>query len=183
MVQNNRKQVSPFLEFALSASGGLHILFWLMVLIILTILEGTRYGFLFTLGNEIINTLFYCIIVYVNLFYLFPHFFNKKQFLSYAALLILASLILTPLKMLVFYFKFEGKPEAQQLLLANQFGYFLTLFIVSCLSTVGKIVTDWITHVRERQDLETQNMQSELKFLKCRSTPIFYSTPSTAYTH
>lgn len=182
MVQYNRKQASPFLEFALSTSGALHILFWLMVLIILTILEGTRYGFLFTLSNEVINTLFYCIIVYVNLFYLFPHYFNKKQFLSYAALLILASLILTPLKMLVFYFKFEGKPEAQQLLLANQFGYFLTLFIVSCLSTTGKIVTDWITHIRNRQDLETQNMQSELRFLKSQINPHFlFNTLNSLY--
>ena len=84
--------------------------------------------------------------------------------------------------MLVFYFKFEGKPEAQQLLLANQFGYFLTLFIVSCLSTVGKIVTDWITHVRERQDLETQNMQSELKFLKSQINPHFlFNTLNSLY--
>lgn len=176
------KKTASLREFAWSTSGAMHALFWLVVLIILTILEGTRYGLMFSLTNELVNTLFYIIIVNFNLFYLIPNYLHKKHFLTYALLLILAALIITPLKMVVFYFKFEGKPEAQQLLLNNPFGYLLTTFLVTGISTVVKIIVDWVEQLKEKQELETQNMQSELKFLKSQINPHFlFNTLNSLY--
>lgn len=169
-------------EAALSASGANHVLFWLVVLLILILLEGTRYGFFFTFTNELINTFFYILIVYFNLNYLIPNYLNKKQFLLYATLLILAAAILTPIKILVFFFKFSGKPDSQYELLQNQFGYFLTIFIVSCIATVVKIITDWLRQLKEKQELEKQTMQSELRFLKSQINPHFlFNTLNSLY--
>jgi len=159
-----------------------HILFWLAVLLILTILEGTQRGFLFTLSNELINICFYGLIVYFNLFYLIPNYLTKKRFLTYGILLVLAAVIITPLKMLVFYVKFTGMPQAQQDIIDNQYAYFLTTFFIAGTSTIFKIVTDWARQLKDKQELETKTMQTELRFLKSQINPHFlFNTLNNLY--
>jgi len=172
----------PSIGQRLSSPGIWHGLFWGIVLLVLILLEGNRYGFLFTLSNELINTALYALIVYFNLFYLIPNYLSKKHFLTYLILLILASFILTPLKVLIFYIKFQGKAEAQTQLLLNQFWYFASSLTVSGISTLVKITTDWYTQLKEKQELETQTMQSELKFLKSQINPHFlFNTLNSLY--
>jgi len=159
-----------------------HILFWLSVLLVLTIFEDSGLGLGFTLGNELLNILFYGAIVYFNLFYLIPNYLTKKRFLTYSALLVLATLIITPIKILTFYFKFSHLPGLQADLLENMNWYFLVTFIIASLSTVFKIVNDWLRQLRERQELETQTMQSELRFLKSQINPHFlFNTLNNLY--
>lgn len=159
-----------------------HGVFWLIVLLVLILLEGTRFGFWFTFTNELVNIFFYVAIIYFNLYYLIPNYLNKKQFLTYLILLLLVSAIITPLKVLAFYFKFSGKPEAQLDLLQNQFGYFLTIFLSAAIGTVVKISNDWVQQLKERQDLERQTMQSELRFLRSQINPHFlFNTLNSLY--
>lgn len=159
-----------------------HSLFWVVVLLLLTLFEDTNQGVWFTLSNELINILFYGLIVYFNLLYLIPNYLTKKKFLTYSGLLILATLIITPLKVLVFYFKFSKLPQLQSELLQNMNWYFLLTFIIASSSTVFKIITDWLRHLRERQELHTQTMQSELRFLKSQINPHFlFNTLNNLY--
>lgn len=161
-------------------------LFWLGLLLLLTIVEweSMRYkqGFFFTLSNEIINVFFYAVIVYFNFFYLIPNYLSKNKFLTYCGLLLLAALILTPLKMIAFYFKFSAMPYAQDNLIENQNWYFLFMFLIAGSSTVVKIITDWVRNAREKQELETRTMQSELRFLKSQINPHFlFNTLNSLY--
>jgi len=159
-----------------------HTIFWLALLLLLTVAEGTEQGFFFTLSNELINIFFYGLIVYFNLFYLIPNYLTKKRFLTYCGLLIVATIIITPLKVLVFYFKFSGYPQAQAELLDNMNWYFLVTFFIAGCSTIFKIITDWVRHLREKQELHTQTMQSELRFLKSQINPHFlFNTLNNLY--
>ncbi len=159
-----------------------HTLFWLAVLLLLTIFEETGQGFGFTLSNELINLMFYILIVYFNLEYLIPNYLTKKKFLRYSGLLILATLIITPIKLFVFYLKFSSVPQLQADLLQNMNWYFLLTFFIAGCSTVFKIVTDWLKHLREKQELQTQTMQSELRFLKSQINPHFlFNTLNNLY--
>jgi hypothetical protein len=159
-----------------------HSLFWLGLLILLIIVEGGQQGFLFTLSNELINVLFFGIIVYFNLFYLIPNYLTKKKFLTYCVLLIVSTIILTPLKVIIFYFKFDNLPSAQADLIRDQNWYFLITFFIAGSSTIFKIVTDWARHLREKQELQTQTMQSELRFLKSQINPHFlFNTLNNLY--
>ena len=65
-----------------------HSLFWLTLLMLLTLLESVQDGFLFSLSNQTINVFFYAIIVYFNLFYLIPNYLTRKKFLTYGILLL-----------------------------------------------------------------------------------------------
>jgi two-component system, LytTR family, sensor kinase len=152
------------------------------VLLILTIVEGTRHGFLFTLTNELVNIFFYALIVYFNLFYLIPKYLTQKRFLAYSLYFVLAVVLITPIKILVFYLKFSHVPTLQKELLNHQLAYFLINFLVAATSTIYKIVTDWVTQLREKTELENETMQSELRFLKSQINPHFlFNTLNSLY--
>jgi two-component system LytT family sensor kinase len=159
-----------------------HSAFWLFILLLLTLFDNTGQSFFFSISNEVINIFFYATLVYFNLWYLVPNYLTKKRFLTYCGLLILATLIITPLKVIVFYFKFSGLPQVQDDLLANMNGYFLINFFIAGSSTIVKIITDWARQLRERQELQTQTMQSELRFLKSQINPHFlFNTLNNLY--
>jgi LytS/YehU family sensor histidine kinase len=64
----------------------------------------------------------------------------------------------------------------------NQHTIFLLLFTIAGGSTVIKIISDWQRHQRDRKDLETQRMQSEIKFLKSQINPHFlFNTLNSLY--
>jgi len=161
-----------------------HLLFWLGLLFILTIIEllGSSQPFFFTLGNNLIRLFIFCIIVYFNIIYLIPRYLAKKKFLVYSALLVLSAIIITPLEELILYFKFVNVPEAQVTLLRDLNWSFMPNFFVAGSSTLFKIISDWVRHLREQQELQTQTMQSELRFLKSQINPHFlFNTLNNLY--
>ncbi len=163
-----------------------HTFFWAGLLLLLTFVEweskSSNQNFLFTLSNEVVNVFFYATIVYFNITYLIPNYLTKNKFLTYCGLLLLATFILTPLKMIVFYFKFEDQPSAQNSLIRNQNWYFVFMFLFGASSSVVKIITDWVRAVREKQELETRTMQTELRFLKSQINPHFlFNTLNSLY--
>lgn len=166
----------------LSRSLSRHIMFWLFVALMLTLLEGPEKGFGFAFSNEIINVFFFGLIVYFNFRYLIPNYLSRNKFLTYAALLTLAAVIITPIKAIVFYMKFAAHPLTRTELIQNLNWYFLVHFIVGGASTVVKIIADWAKQIRERQELENQTMQSELRFLKSQINPHFlFNTLNNLY--
>ena len=159
-----------------------HGLFWLALLLLMLWFNGIEEDLLFTLSNEIINLFFYAVIVYFNLLYLIPNYLTQKLFLTYCGLLILATVMVTPLKVLAMYWKFSNYPALQEVLLQNMNGYFVATFVVAASSTVFKIIADWVRDLREKQELQTQTMQSELRFLKSQINPHFlFNTLNNLY--
>lgn len=159
-----------------------HGLFWLCLFAFLLYFDQTPISRADRWFNEFINLLFYAVLVYFNLRYLIPNYLTKKKFLTYVLLLLAASFLLTPLRLLFFYFRFAGTPYLQQSLIANLNIYFILTFFIGGGSTVLKIITDWFRQLRETQELQTQTMQSELRFLKSQINPHFlFNTLNNLY--
>jgi len=159
-----------------------HSFFWTLLFVILFILEGTENGLYFSFTNELINLCFYIIIVYFNLHYLIPQYLYEDKIWTYLGLLLLATLVLTPIKLIIFYFKFANYPSLQNGLIVNQWSQFLLTFFITSGATIGKIISDWTKDRRERQELKTKTMQSELKFLKTQINPHFlFNTLNSLY--
>ncbi len=166
----------------LNRTASRHILFWLLVALILTLLESAQLGFWFALSNELINVTFYGLLVYFNFKYLIPNYLTRNKFLTYSVLLILASLVVTPIKAVVFYLKFAAYPATRSELIQNLNWYFLIHFFVAGASSIVKIVADWARQLREQQELENRTMQSELRFLKTQINPHFlFNTLNNLY--
>ena len=161
-----------------------HSLFWFVVLIALTVMEvrGSDFSISFILTNNLIRLGVFCIIVYFNFNYLIPNYLNRNRILFYLILLVVSVLIITPLENLLLYFKFSQLPELQGELL-NQLNesFFPNLFLAGA-STLVKIVTDWGKHLQTKQQIHTQTMQSELRFLKSQINPHFlFNTLNNLY--
>lgn len=159
-----------------------HGVFWGFLLLLLTFNEAKPENFWFVFSNELVTLSIYALVVYLNLNYLIPKYLTQKRFFMYSALLILTSMIVTPLLVLLLYFKFLHHPALRTELLVNQNWYFLTTFVVAVISTVFKIISDWSRQLREKQALEKQTMQSELRFLKSQINPHFlFNTLNNLY--
>jgi sensor histidine kinase YesM len=159
-----------------------HALGWMALFALLLRYEDWSRGVGFALSNELVNLAFYMVLVYFNLYYLIPNYLTKQRFATYLALLILAALVLTPLRLIVFYFKFSQFPLLQQELVGNMGDFFLANILIGIGSTGARIVTDWFRQNREKQELANQTMQSELRFLKSQINPHFlFNTLNNLY--
>lgn len=139
-------------------------------------------GLAFTLSNQIINLLFYALIVYVNILYLIPKYLSQKKFFTYFVFLFGLALLITPIKLFIFHFKWEPYQDLQTNLYNEQDRYYIMSVFVAGASTILKIIGDWLKHEREKQDLEKQNIQSELRFLKSQINPHFlFNTLNSIY--
>lgn len=158
-----------------------HTAFWVLVFLLLVSLDGTNQGPFFTFILELINVVFFAGVVYFNLLYLVPKFLTEK-FLTYCFFLILLVTIITPIKIFIIFMLFSYFPEAQAKLVTDQYWLFLSTFLIAGGSTVFKIVTDWLKYQRDRKELQTRTMQSELKFLKSQINPHFlFNTLNNLY--
>ncbi len=159
-----------------------HALFWL-ALFGLNVYWGysEKTNLWFLLSNEMISLVFLAILVYFNLYYLIPNYLARNVLL-YLGLVLAASAVVTPIKILVLYLKFSGMPRAQNNLVENQGYLYLASIIVTLLSTVLRVITDWWRYQREKQALQTQTIQSELRFLKSQINPHFlFNTLNNLY--
>ncbi len=128
------------------------------------------------------NIGFYAAIVYFNLNYLFPEFLTKKRVGLYVVLFVLAAAIMTPLRSLVIYWIYVRNPLDADGLLAQQWAIFMSHLAAGAGSTMLKIASDWTRNNRERQQLEAQTLQSELRFLRTQINPHFlFNTLNSLY--
>lgn len=161
-----------------------HTLIWGFILVVLMAFQWSGEDFWFTLIDSLIIIGFYITIVYTNLYYLIPKYLIQNKFLIYSILLLMVCFILTAIREVVqfFYYEFTNHKEAQQVLISNINFQFLSAFLVVGTSTIFKIVSDWVKHTRERQELQTRTMQSELRFLKSQVNPHFlFNTLNNLY--
>ncbi|MBP7273940.1 MAG: histidine kinase [Saprospiraceae bacterium] len=161
-----------------------HLLVWASVLLALTLVEMQAAGttFMFTFGNEFINLSFYALIIYFNLYFLIPQFLNSQKMGWYLIMLALTVALVTPIKIVILYFKHAEYPAFQHNLIDNQYWYFFTSFIITIGSTIFAIVNDWLIKQREQEELQTQNIKTELNFLRSQINPHFlFNTLNNLY--
>jgi hypothetical protein len=157
---------------------------WLAFLLLLVTMDIRlgQYSFGISLASQVINIVFFAIVVYVNLLYLFPAYLKKGQYWTYLLLLTGTALLFTPLKLVLKYLLFDKTTGMRQDILDNLSAYFLSMFLVAGLSTVGKIMVDWIVANRKKEKVENESMQSELRFLKSQINPHFlFNTLNSLY--
>ena len=151
------------------------------ILVILQLQTG-EYSFGLVVVNELITVLVFAVVVYVNLYFLFPLYLKPGRIWVYLGVLIGLSVVFTPMELVIKYFLFTTRENVQLELLANMGAYFFGNFLIGGVSSVGKIMTDWIAENRKKQEAENETMQSELRFLKSQINPHFlFNTLNSLY--
>ncbi len=139
-------------------------------------------GFALAFMTDVVNVGFFAIIAYFNFLYLFPKYLKDRNFGWHFTALAISSLLLTPIKTLFFFLVSTGSQETQFLYISNQMFIFLSTFFVGTSTTIYQVMNDWLVQQRDKKDLESQNLQSELKFLKSQINPHFlFNTLNSLY--
>lgn len=161
-----------------------HSAIWLVLLVLYSFFERSISGnnFLFVLSNNVLRLLILGAAVYYNIYRLVPKYLANKKFTGYFGFFILLVLVVTPIESVLLYLKSENNPAMQAQILTTLNWSFVPNFFVIGTSTVVKITIDWLKNQRERQELQTQTMQSELRFLKSQINPHFlFNTLNSLY--
>jgi two-component system LytT family sensor kinase len=161
-----------------------HSLFWAFLFLLYSMVEVlmTHQPFFYTVSNNVVRLMILGMAVYYNVYRLIPQYLVDKKFLPYVGFLILTVLIVTPLESLLIYLKSSGHPNIRAEVVENLNWYFIPNFFVLATSTVVKITVDWYTNIKEKQELVTETMQSELRFLKSQINPHFlFNTLNSLY--
>lgn len=176
----NRNRLFRFLQFV-QRPWVTHGVFWALVFMLMLMAGNENGTSVLEITRILINIAFYMLVVYINLGYLIPKFLNQKNFMTYVLLLLAMVAVFTPIKVMLLYITYE-EVDPREFLVMNQHTIFLLLFTIAGGSTVIKIISDWQRHQRDRKDLETQRMQSEIKFLKSQINPHFlFNTLNSLY--
>jgi two-component system, LytTR family, sensor kinase len=162
-----------------------HSIFWVALFSIMVTTAYWDYGntrsLPYLLSNEVIGLLFYIGLVYFNLYYLIPNYLAKRAFLYFLLVLTICA-IATPIEVLVYYLKFIDQPGQQRKLIGQQDDLFFGHVLVVFFSTLLRVVMDWWRYQNEKQQLVTQTMQSELRFLRSQINPHFlFNTLNNLY--
>src|SRR5687767_3408477 len=159
----------------------LHVVFWVMVFVMMLLAGPDNNTTTLEVVRKFINLAFYMLVVYINLGYLIPKYLSQKNFMTYCLLLLVMVAVFTPIKVLLLYITYD-EVDPREFLVMNQQYIFLLLFLIAGSSTVVKIISDWQKHQRDRKELETQRMQSEIRFLKSQINPHFlFNTLNSLY--
>ncbi|MEZ4893900.1 MAG: histidine kinase [Saprospiraceae bacterium] len=159
-----------------------HGLFWLVLFgLMIWFDQSDGVDFWFALGNELIQLFFYATLVYLNLLYLIPNYLAKHA-LIYFGLVLASCAVVTPIEVLILYFKFDDQSGYRESLVDQQILIFWGNLLVTIVSTGLRVIMDWWQYQTEKQVLLTQTMQSELRFLKSQINPHFlFNTLNNLY--
>jgi LytS/YehU family sensor histidine kinase len=134
------------------------------------------------LTNYVVKLVILGAAVYYNIYVLIPKYLANKKGGAYFMFFILLILIVTPIENFLIYTKSAEVPEMRAHLLSNINLTFASNFLIIGTSTLVKITLDWLRNQREKQELQTKTMQSELRFLKSQINPHFlFNTLNSLY--
>ncbi|MEP7269637.1 MAG: histidine kinase [Saprospiraceae bacterium] len=160
----------------------LHGTIWIILLVVLLMLDKNPYSLGLSVLSNGSRLGLYALLIYFNLNYLIPKYLTNNKLASYFTGLVILALVATPLGTMVQYILLSQYPQLQLHIQAQQGPLFLVSMMFLIFSTSGKIIVDWVKQQQAMKDLETQNMQSELKFLKTQINPHFlFNTLNSLY--
>ncbi|MFQ5448174.1 MAG: sensor histidine kinase [Saprospiraceae bacterium] len=161
-----------------------HTLFWVVVLMFYSLLEMflNHTGFLYTVSNNLVRLLILGAAVYYNIYVLIPKYLARKKFMGYMGLLLLVVFVISPIESLLIFVKSNHIPEMQASIVGHLDWSFVSNFFMVGTSSVVKITVDWYKNLREKQEIQTETIQSELRFLKSQINPHFlFNTLNSLY--
>jgi len=169
-------------EDVFRTKGFYHFSFWVMFYFFTVLIDKSSYPIWFILIDRLLDTSFYILIVYINILYLIPTFLQKQNLLSYLISLLVLVLLITPILTLSIILLYQDNETIVSDVMDKKTVIFLSCLLVGLVSTGYKVTSDWLGLQNEKRDLEKQNLQSELKFLKSQINPhFFFNTLNNLY--
>lgn len=161
-----------------------HIIFWIASItywfLLFYMVDHKSFKLSFdTLLKDLILNATFAISVYINLYFLIPKFFVKKNYIFYTFWLILLLATSSVLIQILFIFPFhyifeEGQFDRFDTTIYSR--YFFVTFLYIIITTVLKLIKEWFVLQDLKfkyEQIERQKLEAELKTLKGQVHPHF----------
>lgn len=151
-----------------------HIAFWVALFLLLFLISYSGQHLLLFLTIEAIQIGCFMLVVYTNINILVPRYLKQDKILIYFIYLICLTLLITLMRVTIQYWLLTDQPALQhQLIYQDQLFIYLLHFLIGVASTAFIISSRWVRTEREKREIKTQQVESELKFLKTQINPHF----------
>ncbi|MBK9269971.1 MAG: sensor histidine kinase [Saprospiraceae bacterium] len=158
------------------------LLFWSLFFISILSISPSSWSLAHKIMWALCIEIAFILSVYLNLRYFASGLLADQHLVPYIAKLIGLSLLLTPLLMFANQYFCRLYVEPSPAWLKDPKVNFLSMFIITAFSTIVRVPLDWIKIQKEKKELITKNVQTELQFLKNQINPHFlFNTLNNLY--
>ncbi len=166
-----------------------HFIFWISYFTFNVIRWGSYYqDYWYSFKSNLVTFTLSMILVYINIYFLFPKFILKRKYINYLISLTLTLCIFYVVRTeLIYYFINENVwPESSTPQKAYSFNHIVIVFLIGiydvALVTTIKLTADWVFEKKRTEQLQKAQFRSELNFLKAQIQPhFFFNTLNNLY--
>jgi len=166
-----------------------HIIFWVIYFILNTLRWGSYFNdYSYSFKTNILGFAIHMSLCYLNIYVLMPKFVFKKKYLLYVIILLLSLFAAVLIKFNITYLLFEHKvwPEGPEQIDHLTLNYSVNMMIgelyVIAFVTAIKTTMDWLAEHKRLTDLEKEQMETQLLFLRNQVSPhFFFNTLNNIY--
>lgn len=152
-----------------------HILFWVVYILFWSLMLPSGISFARDLLNSALFIFFHMLVSYFNNYYLIEWFLFKRKYITYLLSLFLSNLLVCfPLSVAVYrYIPLTNESAATIWTLQFFINNFLLILFTVLLTTSIKLFRTWYMKEQANRELQTLNIENELRFLKSQINPHF----------
>jgi len=166
-----------------------HVIFWASYFIFNVIRWGSYYqDYWYSFKSNLVTFSMSMILVYVNIYVLFPKFILKKNYAKYllSFLVVLCVFYVVRTELIYSFINENVWPESDSPQKAYSFNHILVVFLTGiydvALVTTIKLTADWIFEKKRTEQLQKIQLRTELNFLKTQIQPhFFFNTLNNLY--
>jgi sensor histidine kinase YesM len=166
-----------------------HIWFWLSYFAFNVIRWGSYYeDYWYSFKSNLVTFSLSMILVYFNIYFLFPKFIVTKKYKKYILFLLITLCVFYIVRTELIYVLINKNvwPESETPQKAYSFNHIVVVFLIGiydiALVTTIKLTTDWIYERKRVENLQKVQLKTELQFLKAQIQPhFFFNTLNNLY--
>lgn len=158
-----------------------HIIFWSIYFILNTFRWGSYFDdYYYSLKTNMLGFPIHIALCYFNIYFLMPKFLFRKKYIIYIILTLLAVFLMVLAKFNLTYYLISNNvwPEGPQTINKLSLNYTVDMMIgelyVITFVTAIKVTLDFLKEQKRVADLEKEQLQTELLFLKSQISPHFF---------
>jgi sensor histidine kinase YesM len=166
-----------------------HFIFWITYFSLNIIRWGSYFNdYWYSIKSNLVEFPLHILIVYYNIYYLFPYFILKKKYYKFFVYFILSLTFLYLLRTGLNYLLVSENiwPEADGIQNAFTFNHVVAvilgeIYVIAFASSI-KLIFDWIYENNRVESLQAIQLKTELQFLKAQIQPhFFFNTLNNLY--
>jgi len=166
-----------------------HIWFWLSYFAFSVIRWGSYYeDYLYSFKSNLVTFSLSMILVYFNIYFLFPKFIVTKKYKKYIVFFIITLCVFYIVRTELIYVLINENvwPESDLPQKAYSFNHIVVVFLTGIYDigfvTTIKLTADWIYERKRVENLQKIQLKTELQFLKAQIQPhFFFNTLNNLY--